>query len=454
MPLHLTDFRPLDVRETNPFGGVLSDAIAKRLAQAHAEKAEVESRYAERKTIADILHQEQENQFYPRSKLADIIGQENINKYYGKQAESGLQTSALARTKTQLEIDKAIADQQQERNFSKLLRDSMQQQQGAPQEGAPERQPMAQPYAQQTPQPYAQPMAQPGGLTQENLNPYANAAGTTNRNATLPGTQNLNVENPSFTAQRPEMPESGNISGSKEQVLSPGNPQFYNIDDAYEKHPEARAFLEKKGFKKVEKMQVDKSGNVRLFTKSPSGRVTVRNTGAPQAKDIMNGNIPLTKPVLNKLVNQLRGSIAVKPYIKKLLDLGDIQFDKSHKPIGTGKKNGLPWTYSLNANAEATYRSIVASALEKYISASGLQQSDISTKKMEEVLYRAPKETANHYVNRLYDQLQDMERDDKINEKLIREGIKIYGGDFEEKSSKNNSGNEDFSDLDKYDEGD
>lgn len=57
MPLHLSDFRPLDVRETSPLGGVLSDAIAKRLAMAQTEKAEAEVPYAGLASLAQTLSQ-------------------------------------------------------------------------------------------------------------------------------------------------------------------------------------------------------------------------------------------------------------------------------------------------------------------------------------------------------------------------------------------------------------
>lgn len=53
MPLNLTDFRPLDVRESSPFGGVLADSIAKRLAMANAKKAEAELPYVAISKLAD-----------------------------------------------------------------------------------------------------------------------------------------------------------------------------------------------------------------------------------------------------------------------------------------------------------------------------------------------------------------------------------------------------------------
>lgn len=60
------------LQEGGLFGGVLSDAIAKRLAHAQAEKAETEAKYAERNSLADVLKKEMLNQYLPASEQARI----------------------------------------------------------------------------------------------------------------------------------------------------------------------------------------------------------------------------------------------------------------------------------------------------------------------------------------------------------------------------------------------
>ncbi len=65
MPFNPTDFRTLDVREISPFGGVLSDAIAKRLAMANAETKEAELPYAGPSKLAHALSAATYAQFMP-----------------------------------------------------------------------------------------------------------------------------------------------------------------------------------------------------------------------------------------------------------------------------------------------------------------------------------------------------------------------------------------------------
>lgn len=74
------------LQQGGPFGGVLADAIAKRLAHSQAEKAAVEAKYAERKTLADVINQEQINQWYGPKAQSEIGLQGAQTGYYGAQS--------------------------------------------------------------------------------------------------------------------------------------------------------------------------------------------------------------------------------------------------------------------------------------------------------------------------------------------------------------------------------
>ncbi|HLX54911.1 MAG TPA: hypothetical protein VKR58_13280, partial [Aquella sp.] len=81
MAINFSDFRPLDVRETSPLGGVLSDAISKRLAMAQAESAEAKAKYAPRSELANVLKTELENQWNPKIWNSEIgLREANTNK--------------------------------------------------------------------------------------------------------------------------------------------------------------------------------------------------------------------------------------------------------------------------------------------------------------------------------------------------------------------------------------
>lgn len=69
------------LQESSPLGGVLSDAIAKRLAMAQAQKQEGEAKYAERNALANTIKQELENRFYGPKAQAEIgLQTANANK--------------------------------------------------------------------------------------------------------------------------------------------------------------------------------------------------------------------------------------------------------------------------------------------------------------------------------------------------------------------------------------
>lgn len=82
-------------QQASPLGGVLSDAIAKRLHIAETEKAENEAKYAERNALNKALHEELINKYYGPNIESEIglrgaqTGLTNEQKkYYGKNIES------------------------------------------------------------------------------------------------------------------------------------------------------------------------------------------------------------------------------------------------------------------------------------------------------------------------------------------------------------------------------
>lgn len=83
------------LQQGSPFGGVLSDAIAKRLAMANAQKAESQAKYSDRGELAKVLYNEMVNQYYPqdiqsqiglRNQQAALAGQHA--KYYPQDISS------------------------------------------------------------------------------------------------------------------------------------------------------------------------------------------------------------------------------------------------------------------------------------------------------------------------------------------------------------------------------
>jgi len=252
----------------------------------------------------------------------------------------------------------------------------------------------------------------PNHPTFSNQSIYANAA------PQLAGS--WNGENYIKPTAQPEEPH--------EVVIAQGFPHLSGIDQMYENNPLSRAFLEKKGYKKTEEVKFDsKTGKTSLITKYPSGKITLKTISPNEAATDTENGIPLTKPVLNKVVNQIRGADAVMPYIDKILKMGDLQFDKKGNPIGAGKNNQLPMTHYLPTDANAGYKRTVSEALEKYMNATGLSSTDLSTKKVEEILERALGESTDHYLIELYNKKKEMMEDRKRNVEMVTKGLKKYG---------------------------
>lgn len=221
-----------------------------------------------------------------------------------------------------------------------------------------------------------------------------------------------------------------------ELVIDEGNPRLAGIDALWDSNPIAREFLKKKGFEKTVKQERDKkTGQEMLYTKYPSGRIVKKTIGQEQKPEDMDGDIPLTKPILNAAVKQVRGNDAVLPYIDDLIKMGGASLDKNGDLVKDDKGNIVrkdnklpsssifPFTYT---DAHAGYKRIVDNALEKYMTASGFQQTDKSTMKVEEIMQRAKGESDEHYLEEMAKERKNMLRTRADNIRMITKGLKKY----------------------------
>lgn len=211
--------------------------------------------------------------------------------------------------------------------------------------------------------------------------------------------------------EHPAESRSDSQSGSKVEELDAGTPALYGLDELWDKKPHLRPYIEKNYGKKEVKPEYDKkTGQNRIRTTWPSGRITVK-TVAPQfnEEDLEKG-IPLTTQVLNKVVNQVRGADAVLPYIDKIIDMGE---------------NGeLPHSSLYWSDASANFESTVDEALEGYMSSTGASNTDLSTKKMESILGRHFNESTANYIKRLKKKKEELAKARVQNVKMITKGLK------------------------------
>ena len=221
-----------------------------------------------------------------------------------------------------------------------------------------------------------------------------------------------------------------------EQVLNEGNPNEFGVDAMWENRPDARPYLEKRGYTKTVKTSVDKKTGANIVeTKLPSGRIIKKTiTQAVKPEDLEAG-IPLTKTVLTSAVKQVRGTDAVLPYIDELIKMGGASLDKNGDLVRdkNGKivitNNQLPnimYGPLAYGNANSTYSRIVNNALEKYMAASGFNQTDKSTEKVEKIMERGGWESNENYLEQMAKERKSMIAGRGQNVQMITKGMKKY----------------------------
>ena len=199
-----------------------------------------------------------------------------------------------------------------------------------------------------------------------------------------------------------------------EVVLEKGEDYLQGVNDMWDSDPSARAYLKKKGYEKTQKVDYDKkTGKTTVTTKYPNGKITIKTDSPELTKEELSGDIPLTKPVLNKVVNQIRGTDAVIPYIDKLIDMAE--------------NSELPHFSGLPTDAHAKYKRTVSELLEKYMAATGLNQTDMSTQKVQDIVERSFGESTAHYLKELKAKKIDLIKERARNHEMVLKGLKKFG---------------------------
>jgi DNA-binding transcriptional MerR regulator len=206
------------------------------------------------------------------------------------------------------------------------------------------------------------------------------------------------------------------------QELEPGNTSLYGIDQLWDSNPYARPAIEKRfGKKEVKKIYDKATGATRIETTWPSQRITVKTIMPMQQEE--SGEIPLTKPVLNKAVMQVRGTDAVIPYIDKLIDMATPKKSAG----GVVNESELPYFWWHPTNAGANYEGIMNEAADKYLTATGLNVTDQSIQTVKHILERGKGESDKNYLKRLKELKQAKIKERAQNIKMIDKGLSKFG---------------------------
>lgn len=220
-----------------------------------------------------------------------------------------------------------------------------------------------------------------------------------------------------------EMERQSQRNNERIQELEAGTSSLYGIDRLWDMNPLARPYLEKKGYKKEVKRETDKkSGIEKIYTKWPSGKITVKSI-MPEQEDT-GDEIPLTKPGLVKVEDEIRGTDSLLPFLDKLITMS-----KPRNVVRGVSESDLPLFEYSPTNAGSEYRTMKADALESYMASSKLPRTDTSIKKVDTILSRGYGEDDRAYHNRLIRKRKELlEKRDK-NITLMKKGTKRFGND-------------------------
>ncbi len=172
-------------------------------------------------------------------------------------------------------------------------------------------------------------------------------------------------------------------------VVNPGNPNLYHLDEIYNSDPRARQYLDKKGFKQTRTTKYDpKTGTTSVITQYPSGKIVVEAN-----KSASTGFVPLTEKTKSTQQNIVTGIDSAVPALKKILDL-DIP------------KQGA-WNIFSPQN-QATYSALSGGAIDSLVAGLGLPKIQSSTDLVKDMVHRKANESESHYKDRIRDLLTDL----------------------------------------------
>lgn len=196
------------------------------------------------------------------------------------------------------------------------------------------------------------------------------------------------------------------------QVITQGEPRLASIDALYDRNPLSRQFLEKKGFTKKTEVKFDpKTGQTRILTTYPSGKVTLQLVGSAAKGE---EGIPLTNAVITqhqKTISAIDNAIPTLEEIKKA----------SNYPI-----TNLGAFRSVEGSRDyADYQALVGESLDKLISAFNLPRVKESIETVKHMVERRSGESDRDYKNRIDRLIKKLEKQKNYSASEVKRSNKI-----------------------------
>lgn len=394
---------------------------------------EIQAKFAQPNAEADLSSTQLKNTY-----------QGILNKYAPQEKEQSLATGRLTNRKSQLDLDTALLEYQQQQELQKQFARALANAGVAPGGSAPPA-PMAPPSA---PAPNAMPSlpnapmmppaqqgrsplpGMPNGLPMPPATPGMTMVGSPPPGLPPAPMQNgapvaaipsaagqsaapMNAPNPAG-AEQPSLPPA-KPEAPNEVVITKGSPQLAGIDAMYDSNPLSRSFLEKKGYKKTQEVKFDnKTGRTTIITKYPSGKVTVTASAAPPP--VGDTGIPLTNKMISQHQQMISAIDNAKPIIQDIID------QKGFQPYPRGLGMGLVPGF---IGKGATYDTLVKSAVDTLMKAYGMANTDKGIGTVESQLLIKHGETISDYRNRLRMVLKDLDRRKAYSSNEVKRSNKI-----------------------------
>ena len=209
------------------------------------------------------------------------------------------------------------------------------------------------------------------------------------------------IQNPvtQQTAQSQEAQQPSSAQQNPVQTIVPETPELRAMDDLYDKNPIARSLLEKLGLKKKTEIKFDnKTGQTRVVTTYPSGKVTLQTSSLPQTGD----GIPLTNKMISKHQNVISSVDNVLPVLEKIKNLDSF-------PLWS-----IPNAIWGHANESAVYSGLVNQALDSLMGAFGMPTTDKGLASVKDQLEIHHLEGSSAYKDRIETLIKDLKREGNI----------------------------------------
>lgn len=399
--------------------------------------------------IGDIVS----NYYAGKSMPKDDLIKQVQAQFARPNAEQALLSSRLGNEKSQLEIAKFKREQAQQAQFEAALNAALTQ--GAETNGNPSPAPRGGMPAQGMPsfQPPQQPMSlsqAPRQMTMQNdpmeaisrINPALAQALQQGGTGMGGGGGGMDAPNaPAFTPiasmgqsdQQMPAETAAQQQQPQEQVLEQGSPHLAGVDALYDKEPRSRPYLESKGYKKEVKRERDKkSGAEMIYTKYPSGKITVKKIMPDQAGG--DAAIPLTNKMVSTHQRVISSVDNALPLLERLKNM------PNHSNIYTGN--------AFATHDQKKYQRLVNAVKENLIGAFALNPTEAGLQTAVDQLTIGGWESDKDYKEALQDLIDDLKGKKSYSATEVRRSNKISPID-----TSVGGGSSDYSDLGQYDTG-